>query len=269
MPTERIHFSDLPADVQDAVTARTGPILHAATVSSGFNSALAARLATEQGELYIKGLPVGHPRVWTQEREAAVSPYVEGISPRARWRVEAGGWDLVAFDALSGRQADYSPSSEDLPLVAATLERLSALRAPDGVELKRAEHRLRNYAPASALGHFAGDALLHTDPNPGNILVGRGQAWLVDWAWATRGAPWLDAGYWVVWLIAEGGHPPASAEQWATRIPAFRAVRPAAVDAFAAANENVWAEIAEHDPDPWTHRVHTAAKTWAAHRVRD
>ncbi|MGW0827743.1 hypothetical protein [Streptomyces sp. NPDC002845] len=64
MPTERIHFTDLPDDVQDAVTARTGPLLYSKTVSSGFNSAIAARLTPEQGELYLKGLPTDHPRRW-------------------------------------------------------------------------------------------------------------------------------------------------------------------------------------------------------------
>ncbi len=185
-----------------------------------------------------------------------------------RWRVQVGGWDLVAFDALDGRHADYVPGSDDLPLVAATLERLSGLCAPDGLELKEAGHRLRDHAPAAALAHFTGDTLCHTDPNPANVMVVQGRAWLVDWAWATRGAPWLDAGYWVVWLIAEGGHSPGSAERWASRITAFREAPEAGLNAFAAANESVWTEIAEESPSPWTHSVHTAAKSWAAHRVR-
>lgn len=98
-------------------------------MSSGFNSAISARLATEQGDLYVKGLPTDHPRVWTQMMEASVGPYVSGISPRVRWHLQAGGWDFVAFDALDGRHARYAQGSEDLPLVAATLERLSGLRA--------------------------------------------------------------------------------------------------------------------------------------------
>ncbi|MEU6230107.1 aminoglycoside phosphotransferase [Streptomyces sp. NPDC047042] len=268
MPTDRIDFADLPDDVQVSVLARTGPLLSTEAVSSGLNSALAARLTSEQGEVYVKGLPADHPRVWTQHREAVVSPYVSDVSPRVRWHLQAGGWDLVAFDALDGRHADYAPGSDDLPLVAATLERLSKLRAPDGVELKDAGHRLREHASAATFPYFTGDALCHTDPNPTNVLVGQGRAWFVDWAWATRGAPWLDAGYWVVWLIAEGGHTPGSAEQWASRVPAFREAPETGLDAFAAANESLWSEIAEESPNPWTHNVHKAAKAWAAHRVR-
>jgi hypothetical protein len=32
-----------------------------------------------------------------------------------------------------------------------------------------------------------GDALLHTDFNPLNILVGPDRVWIIDWAWPTRG----------------------------------------------------------------------------------
>ncbi|QFQ98980.1 aminoglycoside phosphotransferase [Streptomyces phaeolivaceus] len=268
MPTERIDFSELPDDVKVAVLTRIGPLVKAETVASGLNSAVAVRLTTEHGETYVKGLPVEHPRVWTQAREAVVGAYVRGISPRVRWHLRVGGWDLVAFDVLDGRHADYAPGSADLPLVAVTWERLSVLRAPDGVELKGAGHRLRDHAPAAALALFSGDALCHTDPNPGNVMVGQGRAWLVDWAWATRGAAWLDAAYWVVWLIAEGGHLPVGAEAWASRVPAFRDAPEDALTAFAAANESVWSAIAEQSPDAWTHRVHTAAKAWASHRVR-
>ncbi|WP_338400161.1 hypothetical protein [Streptomyces graminilatus] len=74
MPTARIDFAALPDDARGAVLARTGRLLRVEAVSSGFNSAVAARLMTEQGEVYLKGLPVDHPRVWTQQREAVVGP---------------------------------------------------------------------------------------------------------------------------------------------------------------------------------------------------
>jgi hypothetical protein len=94
------------------------------------------------------------------------------------------------------------------------------------------------------------------------MIVDQYRAHLVDWAWATRGAAWLDAGY---WLTAEGDH--TRAERWAARVAAFRVAPPAAVKAFAVASESVWAGIAQADLDPWTHRVHQATKAWAAHRT--
>ncbi|QKW20211.1 hypothetical protein HUT16_15055 [Kitasatospora sp. NA04385] len=95
-------------------------------------------------------------------------------------------------------------------------------------------------------------------------MAGR-QARLVDWAWATRGAPWLDAAYWALWLIAFG-HGPASAEGWASRVPGWQAASAAGVDAFAVANARMWEEIGGGDPDAWTARMIGAACAWRDHR---
>jgi aminoglycoside phosphotransferase (APT) family kinase protein len=73
--------------------------------------------------------------------------------------------------------------------------------------------------------------LLHTDWNNANVLIGE-QTWLVDWGWATRGAPWLDAAYWIIWLIA-AGHKPAAAEGHAAQVPAFSTAPVDAVTTFA------------------------------------
>jgi RIO-like serine/threonine protein kinase len=35
--------------------------------------------------------------------------------------------------------------------------------------------------------------LLHTDFNPLNILLGPDRVWIIDWAWPTRGASFIDA----------------------------------------------------------------------------
>ncbi|MDQ8704874.1 aminoglycoside phosphotransferase [Streptomyces sp. LHD-70] len=266
MPTERVPFDLLPAGLRTAIEQQAGPVLHVRTVEAGFNSAISARLTTEQGTVFLKGLPADHPRIATQAREAAINPHVTHVSPRLKWRVQTAGWDVLAFEAIDGPHADYN-DRDDLVRIADTLTRLSQTRAPDGLDLRHAEQRLAAYAPAAALPYFAGDALAHTDPNPSNILISGGRAVLVDWAWATRAAPWLDAAYWTLWLIADG-HTPETAEHWAARIPAFRTAPAVGVNAFASANEQLWSGIAADDPDPWTQRVHAAAKQWTAHRTR-
>ncbi len=53
---------------------------------------------------------------------------------------------------------------------------------------------------------------------PGNVLIAS-DARLVDWAWPTRAAPWIDPACWIVWLIASG-HNPADAETSAASVPA-------------------------------------------------
>ncbi|MFI1012578.1 aminoglycoside phosphotransferase [Streptomyces sp. NPDC020965] len=266
MATDRVPFEDLPVGRRTALAQQLGPIVEIENTLGGLNSDIAARIVTPQGAFHVKGLRTTHPRVWTQAREAAVAPILVEAAPQLRLRTVADGWDLNVFESLDGgHHADYRPGSSDLPRVAALLTRLTGLR-PEGVELRHAEQRLGSYAASPAdLDHFRGDHLCHTDLNDENVLVVGGRAWLVDWAWATRGSAWLDAAYWVIWLIASGRHTALSAERQAAAIPAFRQAPPAALTAFAAANANLWEEI-DSDPAPWTTRVRVAAQSWLMHR---
>ncbi|MFE7544585.1 aminoglycoside phosphotransferase [Streptomyces platensis] len=266
MATTRIGLDRLPAAARAAVERHTGPLFTVVEATEGFNSEIAARVTSTGGAWHIKGLRTDHPRAWTQRREAAIAPFLTGVGPALHWRVEAAGWDLLGFEVLDGHHADYSPGSPDLQEVAALLCRLGGTPRPD-IELRHAEQRLERYAAHPGdLRFFAGDHLLHTDLNNTNVLVNDrapqgDRARLVDWAWATRGAPWLDAGYWVIWLIASG-HTPASAERWAAKVPAWHTAPDEGIAAFAAANRNVWDEISSADPDPWTLRLAAAAATW-------
>ncbi|OKH95399.1 aminoglycoside phosphotransferase [Streptomyces uncialis] len=268
MATDRIPLEDLPADRRAALTQQLGPISKIENAKGGLNSDVAARMVTPQGTFYVKGMRTTHPRVWTQAREAEVNPIVAGAAaPRLHWRTVADGWDLNVFEALDGHHADYRPGSPDLPHVAALLTRLTSLRPPEGLVLRHAEQRLTRYAASpSDLEQFQGDHLCHTDLNDENVLVVGARAWLVDWAWATRGAAWLDAAYWVIWLIAAGHHTALSAEREAAAVPFFGTASASAVTAFAEANANLWEEITDGDPDPWATRVYVAAQSWLMHR---
>ncbi|MFE9011405.1 aminoglycoside phosphotransferase [Streptomyces cyaneofuscatus] len=270
MATLRIGLDRLPPAARAAVEEHTGPLLTVEESTEGFNSEIAARVTSATDTWHIKGLRTDHPRAWTQHREAAIAPFLTGLAPALRWRVESAGWDLLGFESLDGHHANYAPGSPDLPEVATLLRRLSETPFPS-IELRRAEQRLERYAThPDDLRYFTGPHLVHTDLNNANVLVDadapRGdRARLVDWAWATRGAAWLDAGYWVIWLIA-AGHTPASAEHWAAEIPSWHTAPAECSTAFAAANANLWSEINTSDPDPWTLRVATAATAWHAHR---
>ncbi|MEU8922853.1 aminoglycoside phosphotransferase [Kitasatospora sp. NPDC048545] len=266
MTTTRIPYADLPVAARRAVETRTGPALKVESEAEGFNSEIAARLITQAGEYYVKGLRADHRRVWTQAREAEVNPYVHGIAPALLARVEAAGWDLLIFEAVDGHHADYRPGSPDLPKVVDVLRRLAETPCPP-IELRYAEQRLARYAAwPEDLDHFAGNALLHTDWHNTNVLVTDQGARLVDWAWATKGAPWLDAAYWVIWLIASG-HDPAAAEEWASRVPTWQTAPAKGIDAFAIANANMWHEIGGQDPDAWTAQMLAAAERWRNHRT--
>ncbi|MEV8322678.1 aminoglycoside phosphotransferase [Kitasatospora sp. NPDC056731] len=268
MTTTRLHWADLPGSVHRAVTARLGtPVLAAQTVSAGFNSEIAARLTTAGGAVFVKGMRLSHPRVWTQRREAEINRYVEGLAPTVLWHLDVDGWSLVAFEHVEARHADYRDTG-DLELTVDALSRLGRTPCPP-IELRRAEQRWAAYVDdPGVLRQFGGNHLLHTDLNNENVLIREDHALLVDWAWATRGASWIDPALWVVWLIAAGGHGPAAAEAWAARVPAWQTGGPTVVDAFAQAQARMWAEIAGDDPDPWTAGLNRAAQQWARFRGR-
>ncbi|MFI6155774.1 aminoglycoside phosphotransferase [Kitasatospora sp. NPDC051170] len=266
MTTTRIHWADLPEAVHQAVSVRLGgPIRRAETVSAGFNSEIAVRLATDEGSVFVKGLRLSHPRVWTQQREAEINPSLHGLAPTVLWHMEVEGWSLLAFEHIRARHADYKAAG-DLESMVDVLTRLGRVPCP-GIELRQAEQRWAAYVdePGTA-ARFAGDALLHTDLNNENVLVQGERAVLVDWAWATRGAAWIDPALWVIWLIAAGGHSPASAEGWAARVPAWGLGDPALLEIFAKAQARMWADIAGSEPDPWTASLSRAARRWARFR---
>ncbi|MGN5392406.1 phosphotransferase family protein [Streptomyces sp. JL7001] len=261
MPTHRL--TELPAEALTLITERTGPVLKYETAGSGLNSEIAAHVHTAGTTLFIKGLRTGHPRIWTQAREAAINPHVAGIAPALLWRAEGHDWDLLAFEDADGRHADYTPGSPDLPHIADRLARLSQLTAPAEVTLRTMSDRMREHTPDPAL--FDGHALLHTDWFPTNILITGDGVRVVDWAWASRGAAWIDAALWAVWLV-RSGHSPEQAHQWAARIPAYATAPPAALAAFADATVSVWEQITDGDAEPWTLDMLAAARTWQASR---
>ena len=263
----RTDWRALPESVRAAVQVHTGPVLRSETVSEGLNSALAATLRTINGTFFAKGLRSDHRGVVTQEREAAINPYVRELSPRILCHVEADGWNVLAFECISGRHADYSPGSADLPLVLDTMRRLGETPCPDLPSMKLAPQRWAAYYDddPSALAFLDGNTLLHTDWNPFNVLIGDGTAHLIDWAWPTRGAAWIDPACLVVRLIA-AGHTPGDAENVAQRTPAWEAACPHAIDTFSAALARMWTTIAQHDPADWKEHIAAGTRAWAAYR---
>src|SRR5206468_3841226 len=113
-------------------------------------SEIAARVHTTDGVVFVKGLRADHRRVWTQAREADISPHVRGVAPALLWRAQEDGWDLIGFEDIDGRHADYTPGSPDLPLVADAMTRLSALQAP-GVVLRDMPDRMKTHTPTPHL----------------------------------------------------------------------------------------------------------------------
>ncbi|MEV0633915.1 aminoglycoside phosphotransferase [Streptomyces sp. NPDC050619] len=265
MATHRL--TELPADALKMIATIAGPVHDVEMVSAGYNSEIAARLHLDNGTVFVKGLRQDHPRVWTQQREADINAFTQGLAPALRWEIRKGGWDLLGFEDLGGRHADYSPGSPDLELVLQAMRYLTSATPPSGVELKTMPQRMIAHVTDPAdVRFFEGSTLLHTDWKPDNVLIVDGQARLVDWAWASSGAAWIDPALWVIWLIASG-HSAADAESLAALHPAWDITPVRHIDAFACAQQRLWESIARADrPDEWTHKLHAATQAWVEHR---
>jgi hypothetical protein len=248
-------------DARELIEKEIGRFRVVRHVSEGRNSEVSVIVRTDDDVTFIKGRKADHPRAWTQERERAINPAVQPIAPRVKWSARNGTWDLTGFEYVPGRHADYSPGSADIPKVVGALRRLQEIPCPD-VEVKRAEQRWRLYTDTPEM--LSGSSLLHTDWNPGNVLVSE-RAYVVDWAWPTKGAPWIDPACWAVWLIASG-HSPSSAEYWAAKFPSWQEAPARSLDEFARIQALMWAGIAQESCEPWAKSVATASLLWSSHR---
>ncbi len=264
-PVKHTDWDDLPTPVRDAIQRRTGTVQRARTANAGLNSQIALVLETQTGPVFVKGLPTDHAGVVRQRREAMINPHVLPVAPKLLWHAEDAGWNLLAFEYIpSARHADYTPGSPDLPKVVATMNRLRGITCPN-LPVKQATQRWSAYLDDGAHTLLAGDTLLHTDFNSLNLLVTESSTWIVDWAWPTRGAAFIDPACFLIRLITHG-HTPARAEWWAGRCTGWNQAPPHAIEAFAVASTRLYAEIARDDPQPWKQRLAEAAAQWLAHR---
>ncbi|MBP5862112.1 aminoglycoside phosphotransferase [Streptomyces scabiei] len=252
----RVGWADLPGEVREAVEARAGRITDVESLDFGEGSEFKAVLGTPTGRVFAKATPVDGwfaPRLYA---EAMINPYVTRLAPRLLWQVKAGGWLVLGFVYVQGRHADYSPGSQDLDMLAEAVAVLQDLTCPAHVSWPVE----RRWAGLTEQPHLmAGQALVHKDLNPRNVLISEGRAYIVDWATPCRGADWVELALFIPRLIAQG-HSPGEAEQWAARFRPWRHATAEALDAFAAAEARKRQKLA--DQWPWPNQIRTANGAW-------
>jgi thiamine kinase-like enzyme len=152
-----------------------------------------------------------------------------------------------------------------LPLI----KTLGEIEVPEPGPFKLAEDRWKTYVDDwDTLKFFSGTTLQHTDWLPHNVLIAADRPYLIDWAWPTLGAAWMDPAYFLIRLVASG-HSVQDAERYAARVPAYAEADPEHLDLFAAVNVRMWDEITQQAAgriSSWMHGVVAAAHTWAAYR---
>ncbi|WP_212909639.1 hypothetical protein [Streptomyces sp. TS71-3] len=246
----------------------TGDTTDIRPTERGNMSDLTALVECEKGPFFVKAMrnrPGG--RRDSIVREKRINPFVQPVSPALRWHAEDEEWIALGFDLVDARPSNFKPGSPDLPSVVELLNRVGELDLPD-VARDWPETRWDRFASNESEAElFQGDALLHADINPSNLLVGDQEVWAVDWAWPTRGAAFIDPAQLIVQLIA-AGHCAEAAESWAAECKVWADADPKAIDAFATATVRMWRAMADRRPsEPWLAAVAAAAQVWADHRA--
>ncbi|WP_244223836.1 phosphotransferase [Amycolatopsis circi] len=259
-------WEEIPATVRRAVEKETGKVSCSVSPSDGRNSDFLATLQAERGCFFVKGVLAGSRRERMQQIEAKANPVLpRSVAPRLLWEAEAGGWSLLGFEQVAGQHANFEPGSPDLPLVADAAVTMARELARCSLDLPSAAEQWAWASPWRRLSKQAdsdldqwdrrhldelvewerqgidwvrGDSLVHGDLHPLNILVAD-RARVVDWAWSSLGAPWLDAASLVLRLVADG-HTPAQAEEWARRIPVYRDAPDQGITAFSVLVLGMW-----------------------------
>jgi aminoglycoside phosphotransferase (APT) family kinase protein len=236
----RPDWGDLPVAVREAISVRLGaPVATATSAGGGFTRAFAALLTTGDGQrAFVKAAPLPEPIADWYAQEAAVTAALPSGVPAARplWAFAEAGYYVLGLEAIDGRvpelpwQPDQlaaalaawsvsaaalaEPSSDGLPalpdIVRAEMQWWTEVEAgreppppaPAWVaarvpELAALERRLPELV--------AGTGMLHGDLRVDNVLIdAAGAAWLCDWTWPCRGAPWFDTVTLLVSAFASG-----------------------------------------------------------------
>jgi hypothetical protein len=228
-------------------------------------SDLTALVECEKGPFFVKAVrnkPGG--RRDSLVRERLVNPHVRPLSPVVLWHAEDDHWMALGFEVVEGRPADFGPESPDLLAIVGSLNQIADLPLPE-IAHDWTETRWDGYADPQDVKRFRGDTLLHADINIFNVMVGDA-LWVVDWAWPTRGAAFIEPALFTLQLIAEG-HTADSAESWASGCAPWVDADPKAIDAFALANQRMWDDLSSRAPDRrWMKTMARAAREWAVHR---
>lgn len=243
----RLDWHALPARIRDAVETWLGsPVAAAATQPGGFSPGVAARLRTAGGRgVFVKAVaPAPNPDAPAYHRREAriVAALPADVpAPRLLWSHDEGdgGWVVLAYEDVDGRQPALPWRADELQRVLDALARLTSRLTPSPLPADMVGHasdssifrchwwaRLRNERPAgldawstrhldrlaaletSAAAAVAGETLLHFDVRADNLLLTPERVLVVDWPHARVGAAWVDLICFAPSVTMQGGPPP-------------------------------------------------------------
>ncbi|HEX7590280.1 MAG TPA: phosphotransferase, partial [Demequinaceae bacterium] len=142
--------------------------------------------------------PGRSPSVPWDRRELAL--VLEGLADLARHAVAPGTFAAFA-DEHAGVLTQWQAFAD---LETAQREALAARAGALGTWVLSNVDMLAEWA-SRAPQATAGDALVHGDIRADNILIDGNRAWIVDWPYASVGAPWLDLATFLPSVEMQGG----------------------------------------------------------------
>lgn len=259
MTAERPPWDELPAFVADAVAVILGsPVVAAVSQTSGFSPGHADRVVTAAGgRAFVKAAPESFGAaadLYRAEAAALALLPPEVGAPELLGAVDEGGWVVIVTEEIDGAHPSEPPTRAELVAILdevaqapewddvdAILHAEASLRVafavwpslaaehPDAVPawaLPLAEEL--DAAAAAAAERTAGDRVVHLDLRADNVLIDRtGRARLVDWAWASAGAPWIDG---LTMLIDARRLGSPDTDELLAEHPAFDGVADATID---------------------------------------
>lgn len=222
--TGRQPFASLPARVLRWVARELGAAVGSAvTQPGGFSPGVAARVSTVSGSrAFVKAIATSRHAftagLHRSEIRAMTAIPPTSMLPRLYATYDDGDWVALLLEDIPGRQPNWH-SPADVARVAAAIGQRTAVFTPtpwpNAPSLADAERvrtcwwaRIdRDQAPAWVRGHqrdlaaaergvgstVSGATLCHRDVLANNILLtATDRVVFVDWAWASRGAAWID-----------------------------------------------------------------------------
>jgi len=255
----RSDWTALPDAVVDGIADRVGRPLEVVPAPSGNHAEIAASVTGPDAAAFVKAASTGVQSLRYELAATLAAAKVTHTAPVVRWHFETAGWLVMGAELLNGPHPDLSPGAADLDLLTAALKGLQETPAVGEPW----------FTPAARLGwsHPAmdGTMLIHSDLIPTNMIVTADGLRIVDWAWATRAAPWVELALLVQWLIGSG-HTAGQAEEWLSQFPVWEATGPDVLDDFAVRNAAKWSTKARQHPDRWVHDLADWTGEWAIFR---
>ena len=284
----RLDWEQVPGAVRRWADGALGsPVVRASTQLGGFSPGAAARVVCADGRrAFVKaaGRALNPDTPDLNRAEVVALRLLPGDvpAPALLSSYDDGDWVALLLEDVDGRRPGLPWSDADLAAVARSLTAVAGTPAPAGLgTFERVVHALTAWDEVAAnpagvdAGVLArlpemlrrqdlarevtrGEALVHWDARADNILVRDGEAVLLDWAWACRGAPWLDTLLLAMDLRVQGG---PDADGFLRAHPVTRAVPPQHLAAVVACMVGVWLERARRPAPPGLPTI----RSWQAH----